>query len=164
MSIELAGPGKRKQEPLVPEDKQYKFARIAKRGKEYERGEEVHLREEERYKNRAKTPDKIAIVSGAGALGLASIGAIPAAIGLGAVGLLAEKERRDWMKVAAKMAGIAQEARQGKEESYNESRSIVAEGMKADGAVEVNGQLQATPEQIEIARQEMIRKYGKKEK
>lgn len=153
----------KKQEQLVPEEKQAEFVAAVAKGKEQEKVAFDERRESSKSKARAVGTGGFSALFGKAAFTAAATGAVPVALVEGAISAAAAYGTKLNIEDAKKHTENASKADTTKEQAYLGSRGIVEEGMKQGGAQEVEGQLQATSEQIEIARKEMMEKYGGKE-
>jgi len=150
MNMEKFGGGKK--EPFVSEDNQEKFALESKEGKKWEQASKREERDAKHKKTLSKCYAAAAVGTGVAGIATALYGDPVAGAYLmtgAAASALEAKANKSGSEEDKEMAQLSKEISEG---AYTTSRSIVEEGMRETGAEKVDGQLHATPEQIDIAR------------
>lgn len=154
----------KKKEANVPADKQEEFKELASEGKHHVNLAESHALKAEIKRGRSdewRTNKHIGIGIGAAGVYTANIPMAASGAAMAAGSYALEKKRK---REAEDLDAEATTAAQGAAEQYSKSREIVSEGMKAGGAEKVDGELLATPEQKDAARQEMKSKVEERKR
>lgn len=150
-------------EAFVPADKLDQFNELAAIGEGQEQlGEQLATDIEVLEKDAEKNINKgLTLSAGGVAVGVFAgpIGAVPGAA-LMVAGLYKGVKSAIQSGAANDISDQRREVEMKKNSVYDQSRGIVEEQLREEGAHDVVGELRATPEQIEIARKEMEEKVG----